>query len=315
MIAGVAHEVNSPLGAIQAAVDNISQTLKQTLDKQFILFFKNIPQQFDQFFQNLMTQSLSSQTALSAKEERQYRRSLTKLLDEQGISDSNHISSYLVMMGICQDIESFIPCFKAPHGEKVLEMAYKLSGLSRSTQIISTAIQRATKIVFALKNYAHFDPNDKMIKADVIQGIETVLTLYHNQLKQGIEIRREYENVPKLFCYADELNQVWTNLVHNAIHAMNLKGVLTINISSKNQKLIVSIKDTGKGIPSEIRNKIFNPFFTTKAMGEGSGLGLHIVKNIITKHQGTITFESEIDKGSCFVVSLPIKHERGVLND
>jgi len=314
LIAGVAHEVNTPLGAIRASVNNISQTLSQILDKQFILFCKNMPQQLDQLFENLMSRSLSSKIALSAKEERKYRRSITKLLDKQGISQSGQISRYLVMMGIYQDTELFFPFFKANHSFNVLEMAYKLSGLSRSTQIITTAIERATKIVFALKNYAHFDPNNKMIMADVVQGIETVLTLYHNQLKQGIEIRRHYENVPKIYCYADELNQVWTNLLHNAIHSMDLKGILTINISSTNQQLVVRIEDTGKGIPSDISDKIFDPFFTTKAAGEGSGLGLHIVKNIITKHQGTITFESDINKGSHFIVSLPMHNESGGLN-
>jgi len=308
LIAGVAHEINSPLGAIRAAVNNISNTLSQRLDKQFMLL-KNIPQHFDAFFENLMARSLSSSNALSAKEERKYRRFLSKLLDEQGIPEASKISNYLVMMGIYKDIESFLPLFKDPHSFKILEMAYKSSGLSRSAQIISTASERAAKIVFALKNYAHFDQNDKMIMADVIDGVETVLTLYHNQLKQGIEIKRNYENVPKILCYADELNQVWTNLLHNAIHAMDLKGVLTINISSENQQLIVRIEDTGKGIPSEIFDKIFDPFFTTKAAGEGSGLGLHIVKKIITKHQGTITLESEIDKGSCFTVRLPIDNE------
>jgi len=312
LIAGVAHEINTPLGAIGAAVNNITQTLSHTLDKQF-MFFKNIPQHFDAFFENLITRSLSSNTSLSAKEERKYRRSLSKLLDEQGISEASKISTYLVMMGIYKDIDSLFPLLKESNSFKILEMAYKLSGLSRSAQIITTASERATKIVFALKNYAHFDQNDKMIMADITDGIETVLTLYHNQLKQGIEIQRNYENVPKILCYADELNQVWTNLLHNAIHAMDLKGVLTIDIYSKNQHLIVNIKDTGKGIPSEICDKIFNPFFTTKAAGEGSGLGLHIVKNIITKHQGTITLKSEIDKGSCFTVILPINNEiRGI---
>jgi len=106
-------------------------------------------------------------------------------------------------------------------------------------------------------------------------------------------------------CYPDELNQVWANLVHNALQGMNNKGTLTINANRQDTRLLVSITDSGKGIPLEIQSKIFEPFFTTKAIGEGSGLGLHIVKKIIDKHSGTIEVES-IPGRTTLTVSLPI---------
>ena len=133
-----------------------------------------------------------------------------------------------------------------------------------------------------------------------------MLTLYYNQLKQGIEVIKNYpEDLPKIPCYPDELNQVWTNLIHNAIQAMESKGTLTIDVKQQQENILVSIIDSGKGIPAEILPKIFQPFFTTKPAGEGSGLGLDIVKKIVDKHRGTISFQS-VPGNTTFTVQLPI---------
>jgi signal transduction histidine kinase len=150
-----------------------------------------------------------------------------------------------------------------------------------------------------------------MVLANIVDGLETVLILYQNQLKHGITLYKEFEEVPSILCYPDELNQVWTNLIHNAIQAMEGKGDLTISVG-RNPKgfenlsgLDVRITDTGKGIPPEIKARIFDAFFTTKAAGEGSGLGLYIVKQIIDKHKGNITYESGEGKGTTVIVELP----------
>ena len=148
-------------------------------------------------------------------------------------------------------------------------------------------------IVFALKSYARQDNSGQMTRANITDGIDVVLTLYHNQLKQGIEVIKNYESVPEILCYPEELNQVWTNLIHNAIQAMGDRGKLTITVTEQNNGVLVQITDSGAGIPAEIKDKIFTPFFTTKPAGEGTGLGLDIVSKIIDKHRGTIEVESE----------------------
>jgi signal transduction histidine kinase len=141
---------------------------------------------------------------------------------------------------------------------------------------------------------------------NITQGIETVLTLYQNQIKQGVEVVRNYQaQLPAVQCYPDELNQVWTNLIHNALQAMDNQGTLTIDAVQKDTSVLVKITDSGKGIPPEILPNIFEPFFTTKPAGEGSGLGLDIVKKIIEKHQGKIDVES-VPGQTAFTVSLPI---------
>jgi signal transduction histidine kinase len=198
---------------------------------------------------------------------------------------------------------------KRPNGSHLLEITYKLSGLQRGTKIINTATDRASKVVFALKTYARYDQSGEMVQANLTDGIETILTLYHNQLKHGVKVIRNYAEVPPVFCYPDELNQVWTNLIHNALQAMNYQGTLTIDVTTQEQQAKISITDTGQGIPEEIKAKIFEPFFTTKPPGEGSGLGLDIVKKIIDKHQGKIEVESVPGK-TTFTFYLPmILHE------
>ena len=121
----------------------------------------------------------------------------------------------------------------------------------------------------------------------------------------GITIERNYEDIAPIACLAYELNQVWTNLIHNALQAMNHEGTLTIGIRKEGNEAVVSVGDSGCGIPEEIRNKIFDVFFTTKPAGVGSGLGLDIVKKIIEKHSGRIDLQSAVGVGTTFSVYLP----------
>lgn len=305
LVAGVAHEVNTPLGAIGAAVENISSTLAETL-KALPAYFRSLPPELERPFLEVINRSISPRAALSAKEERASRALLRDRLATESIADSDRIASTLVMMGIHDDLDPVLSILRHPSGGlPCLEMAYKLSGLGRSATIITTAAERAAKIVFALKNYAHFDRSGNRIPANLADGIETVLTLYHNQLKRGVTVLRDYSPVPDLACRPDELNQVWTNLVHNAIHAMGSKGTLTIRIAQKGDALSVSFSDTGPGVPSELRGQIFEPFFTTKPAGEGSGLGLHIVRQILDGHGGTVSVSEAPGGGACFEVLLP----------
>ncbi|MEP0850060.1 MULTISPECIES: sensor histidine kinase [Cyanophyceae] len=145
-----------------------------------------------------------------------------------------------------------------------------------------------------------------MTMTQVTEGIDVVLTIYQNMLKQGIEVIKKYQQVPPILCYAEELNQVWTNLLHNAIQAMSNRGRLEISVFEENRQLVVQLTDSGSGIPPEIKERIFDPFFTTKPAGEGSGLGLDIVRKIVDKHQGKIDVSSQPGR-TTFSVLLPIR--------
>jgi signal transduction histidine kinase len=195
-----------------------------------------------------------------------------------------------------------------PEAIEILKTARNFISIIKNSGTITLAADKAAKVVFALKKYAHRDTIDDKIPTDIADGLETVLTLYHNQLKQGVEVIRNYDTLPVIGGYPDELNQVWTNLVHNSIQAMDQNGTLKITTKNEGEYVSVSIADTGCGIEPDIKDKIFEPFFTTKKQGEGSGLGLDIVKRIIEKHEGTITFTSELGKGSEFIIKLPVKN-------
>jgi signal transduction histidine kinase len=212
-------------------------------------------------------------------------------------------------MGLSQDVQDFFPLLHHPQRHQILQVAYNLGRLGSHQKTIQTSVDRASKIVFALKNYARYDHSGERVVVSIIDGLETVLTLYSNSLKHGIKLNRQYGSIPPIACYPDELHQVWTNLIYNAIQAMDNQGELTIAISQPQRDdkayVCVEIIDNGCGIPSEIMPNIFRPFFTTKPMGEGTGLGLDIARKIIDKHQGTIEVTS-VPGRTAFQVWLPI---------
>lgn len=304
LIAGVAHEINTPLGAIQLSVDDINAFLKNTL-LQLPSFFQSLNQTQQADFLTLLQTALQNETSLSSREQRRLRKNLASQLEQQQIDNAKHTADTLIEMGIYENIDPFIPLLTEPNHQTILDTAYHLVSLHQSTQTIASASQRAAKVVFALKSFARFDSSGEKLETNITEGIETVLTLYHNQMKQGVELNRSYQAVPAVLCYPDELNQAWTNLIHNALQAMNYQGTLTIAVTQQQNQIVISFTDSGKGIDDDIKQKIFEPFFTTKPPGEGSGLGLDIVNKIIDKHEGKIEVQSTPGK-TIFTVFLPI---------
>jgi signal transduction histidine kinase len=306
LIAGVAHEINSPLGAIRSSIGNIADFFSNNLE-QLPIFLQSLSKERQADFFALVSKSSQQTALLSSQEKRQLKKTLKHQIEIHAINNADSIASVLVNIGVVGDeIHPLLPLLQDPNSPTILKTVYDLVSVQKSTRTITTATERAAKVVFALKNYARYDYSGEKVQANITEGIETVLTLYHNQIKQGVELRRNYEPLPLLLCYPDELNQVWTNLVHNALQAMDYKGTLRIDAIKQNTNLIVSITDSGQGISAEIMPKIFEPFFTTKPLGEGSGLGLDIVKKIIEKHQGSISVNSVPGK-TTFTVSLPLE--------
>jgi signal transduction histidine kinase len=166
--------------------------------------------------------------------------------------------------------------------------------------------ERISELVQSMKSYSHLDRGAQQW-VDIHQGLEDTIKLLTFKLKHGVEIRRCYgENLPQILAYGSELNQVWTNLIDNAIDAMDEKGVLIINTSHFKNSLKVEITDSGAGIPDDVQSRFFEPFFTTKGVGKGTGLGLDVVRRIVeNRHHGTISLESQPGK-TTFKICLPI---------
>jgi len=302
LIAGVAHEVNTPIGVIKASANSISDLINKDFIK-IVGFIDTLSEDKKKLFFEFIETAFSLKNIYNTMELRKNKKNIREYLDKKSINNSDIITGLLAEMGFVEINEKFDTIVI---DVELVNNAYKLMIVKKSIENINDATGKVSKIIYALKSYSHFENTDKKIQIDIKTGLDNVLTIYNNLIKQGIEVIRNFSEIPEIFVYPDDLNQVWTNIIQNAIHAMNNKGILTISSYKEDQFVIISIKDTGKGIPPEIKNKIFDAFFTTKSQGEGSGLGLHIVKKIIDKHNGKIELLSEIGVGTEFRIFLPI---------
>ena len=177
--------------------------------------------------------------------------------------------------------------------------------LKENHRITVTAGNRIAKIVRSLKNFARLDEAEFQ-KADLHEGLDSTLTLVHHELRNRAIVLKDYGNLPLVYCSPNQLNQVFMNLFINASQAIDGKGEIRIRTRADDAKVCIQIADNGKGILPEHLTKIFDPGFTTKGTGVGTGLGLSICYNIIQKHKGNITVESEPGKGTEFSITLPI---------
>ena len=172
---------------------------------------------------------------------------------------------------------------------------------------IQLTTERLSQIVRAMKSYTYLD-QAPLLEVDIHEGLENTLVIMQHKLKQGVSVKREYSpTLPRIEAYASELNQVWTNIMDNAIDAMNGKGEISLRTYSEDNRVIVEITDDGAGIPENIQVRIFEPFFTTKPPGSGTGLGLHISHDIIAnRHHGQLLVESKPGETK-FKVILPVR--------
>ena len=263
------------------------------------------PEEKDSFALYLSSIKISSQF-LSTKEEREKKKNLRNALENKRVQNARFIADRLVHVGIYELTPALELLASRSNFEDLIMITYNLLNQQKNNERIVLAVDKASRIVQALKSYLHTSGSGELQSVNIIDNLETVLTIYNNRIKQGVNVIKDYADVPKVMAISDKLNQVWTNLIINAIQAMENKGTLTVGVKQIGDFVEIRIGDTGKGIPDEIKEKIFDPFFTTKESGEGSGLGLDIVKSILKEHSGTISFDSKINTGTTFYVKLPI---------
>jgi len=306
-VAGIAHEINTPSSAINAAIVNVTEGLQALARRVPLLASEGPPPELQAPFHALVEKALSvdfGRKRSSTAEIRQRTRELEAALFAHGLPSPRELALAYSRLGLHQELRHLAaagPGRLAPSAIAFLESA---GNLAIAVSDIRVSIEAITRMVKALRHYSHLD-RAEMAEADIHDGLETTLTILRNQMRYGIVVERHYSRLPPVVCNINELNQVWTNLIHNAIQAMKGVGRLTIETAATEDGVAVRITDTGPGIPDTIRGRIFDPFFTTKDQGEGTGLGLGIAQQIVQRHRGRITVDSEPGR-TCFEVRLPL---------
>jgi|GEM_PF-2979487 len=306
LVANVAHEINTPVAVVKSSGQNIADSLGHTLARLPALLLGLGVQELALFFL-LVSAARQGGELLSSREERVLARQLTQQLQAAGVAEARASAELLLRLHAHQQLDTLMPLLRHAKAPAVLTVADGLATLVRSSVNINLAMERMAKIVFALQRFSERQPDAPRQELELRASLETVLHSYQHQIRQGVELVLDLPEGQRLHGWPDELGQVWSNLIHNALQAMQQRGRLGIAARVAGQELQVSVSDSGCGIPEALRDRIFDPFFTTKPSGEGSGLGLDIVQKIVTRHGGRIAVQSELGRGSTFTVYLPLQ--------
>ncbi|MEJ6001445.1 ATP-binding protein [Paucibacter soli] len=305
LVANVAHEINTPLAVVKSSGEHLAEALRQALGGLPELM-RGLDAQGQQLFMALLQRLSPGGLPLSSREERALVRRLSQQLEAAGVAGARACAELLSRLQAQPALDELLPLLRHPRAEAMLAAADALAAELRNSANINRAVDRMARIVFALQRFAPGAAAEPWQDTELSLSLDMALTIYQHQLRQGVELLLRLEPGLRLHCLPDELIQVWTHLIHNALHAMKQQGCLSILARREGAQAVVSVADTGCGIPASIRPRIFDAFFTTKPSGEGCGLGLHIAQTIVRKHGGSIGVESEAGQGATFTVRLPI---------
>ncbi|MEZ4359885.1 MAG: ATP-binding protein [Kofleriaceae bacterium] len=308
LVAGVAHEINSPSAAIRGSVDALADVLARA-SSQVEGLTAAAPRRAAQIFAFLGPAALrlSHRRPPTGPAARQLTRSLAGPLAQLGDRALAVASSLADLGADPEDAAALL----AAVGEDTSALPLAVAALAdhvflqRTASTINSAVARITRIVGALKAYSHLDQQATRLAVDLREGIESTLTLLEHALRD-IVLECRFGDLPEVPVFVDELNQVWTNLIQNAVQAMSGKGRLIIETALEGEHAVVRVIDDGPGIPEHAMPSIFEPFFTTKPKGQGTGLGLRIARQIVTKHEGEVSCRSRPGE-TCFEVRLPLR--------
>jgi signal transduction histidine kinase len=311
LIGGIAHEINTPLGAIKASSTNINDVVEKiNVDLPWLINHAT-PDEINWLFK-LINESDARDLSVFSREERQKKRDLTALLEQNNIDNASGIADTIITLRLNHTDEELLDLLRLPNAQILLQMLKVLFSLKRNANNIYLSVEKASHVVRALKSYIHKNNAGSKESANLAETIQTVLILTANILKHNkVEVITHFENVPLLFCRQDEICQVWTNLITNAIQAMENGGTLEIGIKRKDEDFIMAwFKDSGCGMSDETAFHIFEPYFTTKGTGIGTGMGLDISRQIVENHLGRIYFETKPGAGSTFFVEIPLNQDQ-----
>jgi len=305
--AGLAHELNNPASAAKRAAGQLRASLKQIKNASHALGARDLsPAQKAEIekLENSLIQKNDpppDPLTVSTLEDQ-----LEAVLRSHGQNDLWQLAANLARKSaspeLLESLFAFLGLDSARAALLRISASLEIAGLLNE---IENSTSRISELVSAIKEYTFMD-QAPVQNVDVVKSLETTLTILNHKLKRGVEVEREYQPVPLLVdSFGSELNQVWTNIIDNAIDAMHSKGKLRLRTYQDDTCVVVEIGDSGPGIPADIQPHIFEPFFTTKGVGEGTGLGLDTAQRIVKRHGGSIQVNSR-PGDTRFQVLLPL---------
>lgn len=311
LAAGVAHELNNPAAAAGRAAAQLRSALARADDAYARFAEVEVSRQGRDALRAMRAANGTKRPKIIDPLARSdAETAVEQWLEQHDVADVWEVAPALVDQDI--DPQALTELARDIHGEGLaagltwVASAHRAQALLRE---IGESSARVSDIVAALKGYTHLGQG-AVQSVDLHEGIDNTLAVMHHRLDAGVAVRRDYDaELPKLQAYGSELNQVWTNLLANAVDALGGNGEIVVRTRRENDWAVVEIEDNGPGIPDDIAPRIFDPFFTTKAPGKGTGLGLSISHNIVTqKHGGELRVESRPGR-TRFTVRLPIRTE------
>jgi signal transduction histidine kinase len=314
LAAGIAHELNNPAAAIDRISDELRKRLKLNIELTEELLRHNIsPGLIGNIRETAQAKKKNGtvKTKFTPLQKMQKEDELNDWLDENGFKGQNGIAETLNEAGFSSDDLELI---KGNAGHEPFRDALNwLENLLSSEQIIKDledASERITNLVGAIKSHVHMDRSESLHYTDIHKDIEDTLILLGYKIRdKNIQVKKSFcDDMPEVEVYSGDLNQVWTNIIDNAIYAVPQNGEITIETECNQKTVTVRITDSGTGIPNEIISRVFDPFFTTKKVGEGTGIGLDIVKSIVTRHNGDVIVKS-VPGNTVFTVIIPVSQK------
>ena len=308
--AGMAHELNNPAAVARQGTEQLRTSIARLESARFALGAAGLePAQLDRIarLEREVEERTKKPSSLDPIARSDLEEEVEAWLDRIGVVDPEDHAPTLVAMGLCvAELEASTESFGRSVTPVVIEYFSSRFTVHTLLAEIGHGARRIAEIVKALKGYSYMD-QAPIQAVDVVEGLNDTLVMLSGRLKDGIDIDLDFaEDLASVQGYGSELNQVWTNLIDNAVGAMGGKGTLRLRAYREGDWVVVEVADTGPGIPTEVRSKIFDPFFTTKPPGEGTGLGLNISHGIVVeKHGGQISVDSR-PGDTRFTVRLPI---------
>jgi signal transduction histidine kinase len=293
--AGLAHELNNPASAAKRATSQLRTILRRIKDASHELGRRELTSaqksEIEKLEASFTQQDVVPPDALTISD---LEDQLDSLLRSHGQNDLWLLAASLARRNIRPEVlESLFATLEAGTARAALVRIAASVEVANLLNEIESSTSRISDLVRAIKEYTYMDQGPVQ-SVDIVKSLETTLTILNHKLKQGVAVQRDYQRVPLLVnSFGSELNQVWTNLIDNAIDAMGGKGELRVRTYREDTCVVVEIGDNGPGISPEVKPHIFEPFFTTKGVGEGTGLGLDTVQRIVKKHRGNIQVNSK----------------------